>query len=196
MHLKRQLLFVQGGGAGVHDEWDNKLVESLQRELGPDYEIRYPRMPNEEDPSYTAWKGALEKELAALDDRAILVGHSIGGAMLVNVLAEQPSGRRLSALFLIAAPFVGDDGWSSDDLKSPRDLGARLPQDVPVHIYHGLEDETAPPSHADLYARAVPQARVHRLPGRDHQLNDDLRDVAAAIKSLDSGAMSTRSGAP
>jgi hypothetical protein len=25
---------------------------------------------------------------------------------------------------------------------------------------------------------------VHRLPGRDHQLNDDLKDVAAAIKSL------------
>ncbi len=28
MHAKRQLLFVQGGGAGVHDEWDDKLVAS------------------------------------------------------------------------------------------------------------------------------------------------------------------------
>ena len=49
--VKRQLLFIQGGGAGAHDEWDNKLVESLRRELGPDYEIRYPRMPNECYPS-------------------------------------------------------------------------------------------------------------------------------------------------
>jgi pimeloyl-ACP methyl ester carboxylesterase len=56
---------------------------------------------------------------------------------------------------------------------------------VTIHIYHGLEDETAPPSHADLYARAIPQARVHHLPDRDHQLNDDLKEVAAAIKSLD-----------
>lgn len=188
MHVKRQLLFVQGGGAGAHDEWDDKLVESLKRELGPDYEIRYPQMPDEDDPRYAAWKATLEKELAALDDRAILVGHSVGGTMLVNALAEQPTERRFGALFLIAAPFVGDGGWASDELKSPHDLGARLPQDVPVHIYHGLEDKTAPPSHAELYARAVPQARVHRLPGRDHQLNDDLRDVAAAIKSLDSGA--------
>ena len=188
MHVKRQLLFVQGGGAGAHDEWDDKLVESLKRELGSDYEIRYPQMPNEDDPRYAAWKETLEKEFAALDDHAILVGHSLGGTMLINFLAEQSTGRRFGAVFLIAAPFVGDGGWSSHDLKSPRDLGARLPKDVPVHIYHGLEDETAPPSHAELYARAVPQARVYRLPGRDHQLNDDLRDVAAAIKSLDCGA--------
>ena len=24
-----QILFIQGGGAGTHDEWDNKLVASL-----------------------------------------------------------------------------------------------------------------------------------------------------------------------
>jgi hypothetical protein len=29
--MKRKLLFVQGGGARVHDEWDGKLVESLRR---------------------------------------------------------------------------------------------------------------------------------------------------------------------
>jgi len=35
--MKPQLLFVQGGGIGVHDEWDNKLVESLRRNLGPNF---------------------------------------------------------------------------------------------------------------------------------------------------------------
>jgi predicted alpha/beta hydrolase family esterase len=185
--LKHQVLFVQGGGSGAHDEWDDKLVESLERELGPDYEIRYPQMPDEDDPRYAAWKATLEKELAALDDRAILIGHSVGGTMLVNALAEHSSTRVFDALFLIAAPFVGDGGWSSDDLTSPADLGARLPRGTAVHIYHGLEDEVAPPSHADLYARAIPQAHVHRLPGGDHQLNNDLKDVAAEIKLLDRG---------
>ena len=185
--MKRQLLFVQGGGAGVHDEWDNKLVESLRRGLGPSYEIRYPRMPNEGDPSYSVWKAALEKELAALDDGAILVGHSVGGAILINALAEHPPERELGAVFLVAAPFVGEGGWSSDELKPHSDLGARLPEGVPVFLYHGLADDTAPPSHLELYARAIPHARVHRLPGRDHQLNDDLSEVAAAIQSLPTG---------
>jgi hypothetical protein len=52
--MSTQVLFIQGGGAGVHDDWDNKLVASLERELGNGYEIRYPRMPAEADPSYAA----------------------------------------------------------------------------------------------------------------------------------------------
>jgi predicted alpha/beta hydrolase family esterase len=101
--VKRQLLFIQGGGAGVHDEWDNKLVESLGRELGPNYEIRYPRMPNEDEPSYVAWKATLEREFAALADGAILIGHSLGGTILVNALVEQPSERAFGAIFLRCA---------------------------------------------------------------------------------------------
>ncbi len=182
--MKRQVLFIQGGGAGTHDEWDDKLVASLHRELGQGYEIRYPRMPNEGDPSYSSWKAALERELEAVEDGAIVIGHSVGGTILINALAERAPTRELGAVFLVAAPFVGEGGWSSDELKSPGDLGARLPGSVPVFVYHGLADETAPPSHAELYARAVPHARVHRLPGRDHQLGDDLSEVAAAIRSL------------
>ena len=46
--MPHQVLFIQGGDAeGTHDEWDNKLVEHLGRELGPDYEIRYPQLPND-----------------------------------------------------------------------------------------------------------------------------------------------------
>ena len=109
--MKRQLLFIQGGGAGTHDDWDRKLVKSLRHELGPNYEIRYPRMPNEEDPTYAAWKATLEREFAALGNGAILIGHSVGGTILVNALAEQPLERELGAIFLIAAPFVGEGGW-------------------------------------------------------------------------------------
>jgi pimeloyl-ACP methyl ester carboxylesterase len=172
-----------GAGHGTHDEWDDKLVASLRRELGHDHEIRYPRMPDEDDPQYPAWKAALEAEFEALRDGAILAGHSIGGTILLAVLAERPPGRRFGAIVLIATPFVGDGGWAADDLQFPPDLGARLPAGVPVHFFHGLQDETAQPAHVELYARAVPQARVHRLPGRDHQLDNDLKEVAAVISA-------------
>ena len=182
--MKRQLLFVQGGGAGVHDEWDGKLVESLRRALGPGYEVRYPRMPDEGDPSFTAWSAALRDEFARLDDGAIVVGHSVGGTILIDTLAEQPPGLALGAIFLIAAPFVGEGGWPSDDGESQHDIGGKLPGGVPIYLFHGLADTEVPPAHAELYARAIPQAHLCRLPGRDHQLNDDLREVAAAIEAL------------
>jgi len=182
--MKRQVLFVQGAGERVHDEWDDKLVASLTTKLGPSYEIRYPRMPDEDDPSYTTWTAALQKELAVLDDGAILVGHSLGGTFLINALAERPSEREFGAIFLIAAPFVGEGGWQSDDWTPPRELAGQLPRGVAIYLYHGLADATVPVSHAELYARAIPGVHLRRLPGRDHQLNNDLSEIAAAIKLL------------
>lgn len=180
-----QLLFIQGGSAGAHDEWDDKLVDSLQRELGPGWDIRYPRMPDEDNPHYAAWKLAIAREIAALDDGAILVGHSLGGAMLANTLVEQPPEKRIDAVILVSAPFVGEGGWPGDEFTTPANLGERLPPGVPVHIFHGDQDISAPPAHAALYARAIPQARTHRLAGREHRLGNDLGEVAGVIKSLE-----------
>jgi pimeloyl-ACP methyl ester carboxylesterase len=180
----RQVLFIQGGGAGTHDEWDDKLVDSLRRELGDGFEVRYPRMPDEDDPSEVTWGRAIREQLAALEDGAVVVGHSVGATILIHVLADDPPIPRLAAIVLIAAPFVGAGGWPGDEFALATDLGDTLPGGVPVHLFHGLDDETVPPTHADLFARAIPQAEVHRLPGRDHQLGDDLVEVAEVIGAL------------
>src|SRR5262249_1243729 len=113
----RQILFIQGGGAGAHDEWDDKLVESLRRGLGGEHEVRYPRMPDEGDPSYARWSAAIRREMAALDDGAVVVGHSVGAAILLHALAEQPPDSRLGAIGLIAAPFSAEGGWPSDEFE-------------------------------------------------------------------------------
>jgi predicted alpha/beta hydrolase family esterase len=182
--MTNQVLFIQGGGEGVHDEWDSKLVGSLERELGAVYEIRYPRMPNEADPKYTLWKAVLKKEFVKLPAGAVLVGHSIGATILINVLAEESSSLSLSGIFLIAAPFVGQGGWSSEDIAPMSDLGARLQQSWWIYLYHGSDDDTAPFTHVDLYEKAIPQAVVRRLASRNHQLDEDMSEVAADIRRL------------
>lgn len=187
----RQVLFVQGGGAGTHDEWDNVLVDSLRTRLGPGHEVRYPRMPQEDDPSYPRWSAAIWREVAGLDEGAVVVGHSVGGTILVQALTERPPECGLAAIVLIAAPFVGRGGWPGDGFEFSGDLGDLLPHGVPVHVFHGAQDDTAPPAHAELYAGAIPAAQVHVLPGRDHQLNGDLSEVAQTIRSV-----GTQPGAP
>ena len=156
-----QILFIQGGGASAHD-------------------VHYPRMPAEDDSSYTTWSAAVRRELAILDGCAV-VGHSVGGTILIQVLADRPLDPAPEAVALIAAPFVGAGGWPGDEFALSHDLGTRLPPDVRVEVFHGLADRTVPPSHADLYARAIPQAHLHLLPGRDNQLNNDLAEVAKVI---------------
>ena len=184
----RRVLFIQGGGARVHDDWDAKLAESLRSALGSGFDVRYPRMPNEADPSYAAWAPAIADEIAKLGDGSVVVGHSIGGTILVHALAERPPAIRLGAIVLVAAPFVGEGGWPSGDWTPRPDFGSRLPAGVPVYLFHGLADEIAPAAHAELYARAIPGAKLRLLPGRDHQLGGDLSEVAAVIRGLRHGA--------
>lgn len=178
-----QLLFVQGGGDGVHDGWDRALVDSLARALGPDYQVRYPRMPQEDDPTYGRWQPALARELEALTDGAVLVGHSVGGTVLLHALAERSLGFTPGALVLIAAPFIGAGGWQSDDIPPRTDLAERLPAGLRVLLFHGGDDAEVPTAHVHLHARALAGSTVHVLPHRDHQLNDDLREVASAIRA-------------
>jgi len=184
VNVPRQVLFIQGAGEGTYDEWDDKLVDSLRAELGAGFEVRYPRMPAEDDPSAATWAPAIRAEIAALEDGAVVVGHSVGGTILVHVLVDESPERRLSAIVWLAVPFVGEGGWPAEGFEFAHDLGARLPSGVPVHLFYGLDDDTVPPAHAELFARAIPQAEVHRLPGRDHQLGNDLGDVARVIRDL------------
>jgi pimeloyl-ACP methyl ester carboxylesterase len=119
----RQALFVQGAGEDVDDAWDAKLVESLRRELGPQYEIHCPRMPNEGNPEYGSWRSALEREIDALRAGAVIVGHSVGGAILIHALAERLPDVALGAIVLIAAPFLGPGGCTPAPFRAPACAG-------------------------------------------------------------------------
>jgi predicted alpha/beta hydrolase family esterase len=178
------VLFVQGGGADTHDSWDNKLVASLERELGAGYTVHYPRMPDEAEPDPAAWKQALQRELGKLSDGVVLVGHSIGAAILIDYLADGNLKRRPSGVFLIATPFIGAGGWPIEDLRPSAKLARLLPDDVPLYLYQGRDDDTVPFAHAGLFEKALPHVTIRRFDGRNHQLNDDLSELAHDIKRL------------
>jgi hypothetical protein len=178
------VLFVQGGGKDVHDAWDNKLVASLRKELGPGYTVRYPRMPDEANPDPAAWKKSIDRELRRVRGDVILVGHSVGAAVLLDYLADGNRRRRPAGIFLVATPFIGDGGWPSDDLRPTKEAAASLRDGAPIHLYQGGDDQTVPFAHLALFTRALPDAIVRPLKGRDHQLNNDLSEVAADLRRL------------
>ncbi|MBW8881795.1 MAG: alpha/beta fold hydrolase, partial [Asticcacaulis sp.] len=151
--MPKQILFVQGAGEAVHDQWDNRLVDSLRRELGDGYTFLYPPMPDEADPRYPDWRAALLKAFEGLEDGAILIGHSVGGTVLLHTLADAAPKFRPGALILIAPPFIGNGGWQSDDV--PARSSFILPAGLPIRLYHGTEDADVPFGHSQLYAKAI-----------------------------------------
>jgi len=178
------VLFIQGAGSTGAHACDAELVTSLENALGGSFDVRYPTMPNEADPEYETWKQHISRELATLGDDVVLVGHSFGASVLIKILAEGLVEQSVAGVFLISAPYWSDHAWKWREMELPVDATDRLPSGVPLFLYHGSEDETVPASHLEMYARKFPKAVVRTLAGRNHQLNDDLTEVAADIASL------------
>jgi predicted alpha/beta hydrolase family esterase len=176
------VLFIQGAGEGAYED-DKLLVASLQNALGSDYEVRYPKMVNEDDAEYADWKAQITAELAALGDGVILVGHSVGGSVLLKYLSEVPAGETVAGLFVLAAPYWGaDDFWSWPEAQLPQDVAARLARVPRIFLYHSRDDNVVPFRHLELLAARLPQASIRQVDGRGHQFSNDLADVAEDIK--------------
>jgi predicted alpha/beta hydrolase family esterase len=85
--MATHILFLQGAGEGAH-EADKLLASSLEKALGKEYEVHYPKILNDGDASYDQWKAHIIKELQPLADPVILVGHSMGASILAKYLSE------------------------------------------------------------------------------------------------------------
>ncbi|MEW9674116.1 alpha/beta hydrolase [Ammoniphilus sp. 3BR4] len=98
--MKKQILFIHGAGVqGLH-QGSGDLAAYLQDGLGADYDLLYPIMPDSENPEYEPWKVHLKKELAAVHSEVILIGHSLGGAVLLKYLSEGTYQTSIAALFV------------------------------------------------------------------------------------------------
>src|SRR6185436_12710477 len=176
------VLFIHGAGTGAYAA-DRLLADSLQRSLGVDYEVQCPQMPDEDDASYPAWKAEIDSRLAAMSGAVALVGHSVGGSVLLKYLCAARQTRQIAGLFVIAAPYWGaSEFWTWDEAALPADARARLAGDWPLIFYQSRDDEIVPFAHLAMYAAKLPRATIREFDGRGHQFNNDLSEVAADIK--------------
>jgi len=140
-------------------------------------------MVNEESPEYTDWKAQIAAELTALDGEIMLVGHSVGGSVLLKYLSDERVEKSIAGLFLLAVPYWGEDAfWKWDEVQLPHDVAAKLASIPRIVFYHSRDDEIVPFAHLARYAAILPRATIREVDGRGHQWGNDLADVAGDIK--------------
>jgi uncharacterized protein len=180
---KKHVLFIRGAGGDEAQAEDALLVDSLRMALGPDYEVCYPDMPDDEAPD-SDWMDLIANELAKMPGTVILVGHSFGGLILLKHLAAAKVREHIAGLFLIAVPFWGEGGWQFEGFTMPKNYTAHIPKGTPVFLYQNHDDEIVPFSHLALFTAKLPQATVHEGTTGGHQFSNDLGQVAKDIKQL------------
>jgi predicted alpha/beta hydrolase family esterase len=174
------VLFIQGAGDMRHPEGSGHLAAFLADQLGSDYRVIAPAMPNADDPEYSSWRDAIERDLTAIDGDVVIVGHSFGGSVLLKFLAEGTVRKPIRGLFLVSVPFWGDD--FADFALSP-DFAARLPA-APTFLYHSIDDPEVSVASLRRYQRELPDATTRPIAGSEHSfvhglpvLVDDIRGV-------------------
>lgn len=189
----KHLLFIQGGGKGAHAA-DAPLAASLKQALGASHEVHFPHMRGEDDPSLAPWKRQIAAEMSQLRGPLTLVGHSLGGAMLLSCLAEQAPPVPVAALVLLAAPAWDGKQWNFDELLLPDGLADRLDAIPRLSLYHCRDDEVVPFDHLALHAARLPRAVAVTMAQGGHQFGGDLRAVAADIRAGEAAAQAAARG--
>ncbi len=181
--MKKQVLFIQGGGGKEDYKADAKMVTSLQEALGENYMVHYPLLSNESSPDFGRIK-QIEEAISLIRKEIVLVGHSLGASMLLKYLSENEVKIKITAIILIATPFwSGDEDWKQG-LKLQEDFPDHLPKDAPILLYHCHDDKDVPFGNLGFYRQKLPNATVREIKNGGHQLNNDLTIVAQDIKDL------------
>jgi uncharacterized protein len=181
--MKKQVLFVHSGGAQGWKQGSSYLLNYLKTMLGGDYHVVSPQMPEPEHPEYHLWEKELDRDFAMLHHDAILVGHSLGGSVLLKYLSEHPLELPISGLFIVAAPYWGLSHWEVDEYRLTTDFHKNLPPINNLVLYHSRNDEVVPFSHLGMYASKLPWATVRETHGY-HLFQHGLPELIADIKAL------------
>lgn len=182
--MRNEIFFVHSAGPQNFTTGSNKLVSYLSASLGKGFRLHNPPLPDTENHRYMAWKMALQSALPVGGNKAALVGHSLGGSVIVKYLSEGLCQMPIAGLFLVAAPFWGLRGWSVDEFKLQHDFQAKLPVIDNIFIYHSCNDKWVPYSHGEAYAKALPGSVLRSIDGNDHEFSSGLPVLVNDIQKI------------
>jgi uncharacterized protein len=181
--MTTHILVLQGAGEGAH-AWDMPFIRTLEEQLGADYKIHFPKMPDEDNPKYGPWAGKIEQELQKVPDPVIVLGHSLGGSVFLKYLAEQKTNRKFPAVFLIATPFWGEPEWEVEEFVLPENFVSKLPVIGQTFIYHSEDDKSVPFVHHLVYKKHLPEATVRTFKEAGHEMLKAVPDLVKDIQQL------------
>ena len=159
-------------------DWKSKLGENLGRE----YEVIFPAMPNKTNAQYPEWKIWFEKIVDLLNDDLILIGHSLGGSFLIKYLSENKLTKKTTAVFLVSAVYDSDgdgNGLVSFSLPSEFDL-----QTDKVFLYHSKDDPIVPLTALEKIQSRLPSVKARIFENRGHFNQEEFPEIVEDILSL------------
>lgn len=157
----------------------------LQQNLGDDFEVFCPKMPNGNNVVYEEWKIWFLRLAEFLDDDVVLVGHSMGGIFLAKYLSENIFAKKIKAVILLAAPF--DEGGLQESLGQvilPDSLETFSSQAQKIYLIFSKDDPIVPFENAQKYQQALLGSEIIAFEDRQHFNQELFPEIVELIKKI------------
>lgn len=203
--MKKQIVIIHGGTSfDTHEDYISYLKnreislenlkprkdwkDTLLTELGDDYKVLMPRMPNNTNARYEEWKLWFNRIVELLNDGIIFIGQSLGGIFLAKYLSENTISKTIKASILVAAPF--DNDYDSDkkeslvDFALPSSLTKFTQQGGKIYLLHSKDDPVVLLEQVEKYKQALPNAETIIFDNKEHFNQEIFPEIIELIKSV------------
>lgn len=154
--MTKRLIIVHGYGGSPEENWFPWLKSEAEK-LG--LEVSVPAMPHTNAPRLDAWLSHLQAVVGTPDRDTYLVGHSLGGTIILRYLETLAPDRRIGGAILVSAfdteihfnelNNFTDDPWDNERIKQATDHLILINSDddphVPLSIAKDMRDRFAAP---------------------------------------------------
>lgn len=199
--MARQVIVIHGGTTYAHYEdflrdlsekpiyldrliYRSKWKELLQAELGNDYQVLLPTMPNASNAKYDEWKRYFNHLTEIIEDDCILIGHSLGAIFLAKYLSETDFPHSIKGTILVAAPYDDEEGEDLTDFKIQSISDRFRTQAGTVTLFFGNDDPVIKPIEIEKYQAQLPDADFHIQAAPDHFVRQEFPELVATIRNL------------
>lgn len=203
--MKQQVFYIHGGSA--YSDYDafldhlrsaiprdlpslpkvKRWTDTFREDLGGEFEVFMPQMPNKWNAKYEEWKLWFERHFEYLEGDVTLVGWSQGAYFFVKYLIEEELPFSVKALVLLAGPFEpadfdGEDGgdfaFDADDIEKITEKTSN------IYILHSRDDFVVSYEHALKYQEALPSAQLITFEDKNHFLTEEFPELIQLIKGI------------
>lgn len=197
--MKKQIVYIHGGDSfGSYEDYikylketefsidwfvkKKKWKETLVEELGDEFQILMPDMPNKFNVVYEEWKIWFEKMIPFINDGVIMIGHSQGGIFLAKYLSENIYPKKIGALMFVAPVHNNTPEVGSFRLKKSLENISKQCQEI--HLFFSKDDFVVPFSESEEYKKELPEAKFHIFEDRGHFLQETFPEIVEEIKRI------------
>ena len=179
---KQTIIYIHGAGTQEPDSESELLCNEFEREFGDTYLFHAPQMPDPNNPDYQTWMEVLDACIHKSDGPLILIGHSLGGSVILKYLSENIVETEVQQVLLLAAPFWGSNGWNISRYQLKNEHVDQLLRFSNINFFHCLDDEVVPASHLEEYLSLIPHANGQVFKTGGHCFTDCIGKIKNQIR--------------